>query len=150
MHQRHLVKQVDIGSAKCYVIGELFNVIEKVLRIFKALEFSLRYGLPFATAKLNLCRDFDDIFYRYNSSTGTFTVPPCGDGLYYFSVYLVTPGDEYAYFDLEINGQPICSAMVDLTDSASGDEGEASCHGAAEIAEGKHLFKHGSLFCPDI
>ena len=27
------------------------------------------------------------IVYRYNSTTGTFTVPPGGDGFYYFSVY---------------------------------------------------------------
>ena len=27
------------------------------------------------------------VVYRYNSTTGTFTVPPGGDGFYYFSVY---------------------------------------------------------------
>ena len=27
------------------------------------------------------------IVYRYDSTTGTFTVPPGGDGFYYFSVY---------------------------------------------------------------
>ena len=27
------------------------------------------------------------LFYRYDSTTGTFTVPPGGDGFYYFYVY---------------------------------------------------------------
>ena len=80
-------------------------------------------------------------------------MPPGGDGLYYFSVYLVTPGAEHAYFDIEINGQPLCSAMADLNDSSAGDEGETSCHGAAQIVEGRPKliqFKYERLFCPYI
>ena len=78
--------------------------------------------------------------HRYNSSTGTFTVPSGGDGLYYFSVYLVTPGGEVAYFEIQINGQALCSAMADLNGSTVGDEAETACHGAADIVEGRRTF----------
>ena len=77
--------------------------------------------------------------YRYDSTTGTFTVPPGGDGVYYLSVYLVTPGGEVAYFEIEVNGQALCSAMADLNASPSGDEAETACHGVADIAEGGRM-----------
>ena len=44
------------------------------------------------------------IAYRYDSTTGTFTVPSSGDGFYYFSAFLTADGDEYVYFDVELNG----------------------------------------------
>ena len=53
--------------------------------------------------------------YRYNSTTGTFTVPPGGEGLYYLSVYLRVYGDIAAYFNIELNGELICTASSELT-----------------------------------
>ena len=78
-----------------------------------------------------------NFIYRYDTSTGTFTVPPGGDGFYYFSVYLSTVSIESAYFDVEVNGQLLCSAVGELTQMTSGDEIVASCNGIAEVVEGK-------------
>ena len=55
--------------------------------------------------------NFCNFIYRYDSSTGTFTVPPGGDGFYYFSVYLSINSIESAYFDVEVNEQRLCSAV---------------------------------------
>ena len=77
--------------------------------------------------------------YRYDSTTGTFTVPSDGDGFYYFSVYLSTVSGESAYFDLEINGESLCSAVGELTQISSGDEIVASCSGIAQVVEGNML-----------
>ena len=77
------------------------------------------------------------IVYRYDSTTRTFTVPSGGDGLYYFSVYLSTISNENAYFNVEINGQLLCSAVGEMTDANSGDAWATSCSGVAEVMEGK-------------
>ena len=76
------------------------------------------------------------IDYRYDSSTGTFTVPPGGDGLYYFSVYLRVEGDISLAFDVEHNGQLICRVYRDLTESPSTDSEMTSCSGVANVVEG--------------
>ena len=64
-------------------------------------------------------------------------MPSGGDGFYYFSVYLSTNSMESAYFDVEINGQHLCSAVGELTTLSSGDEIVASCNGVTEVMEGK-------------
>ena len=46
----------------------------------------------------------------YNSTTGLFTVPPGGDGVYYFSLYLLVDDGEVATFDMRHNNNVICSA----------------------------------------
>ena len=76
------------------------------------------------------------IVYRYDSTTGTFTVPSGGDGLYYFSVYLRVLGDESAAFDIEVNGEVVCEALSDLTESSSSDSEITSCSGVANVVEG--------------
>ena len=62
------------------------------------------------------------VLFSYDSSSGTFTVPPGGDGFYYFSVFLTAVGDESAYFDVEINGQLFCTVFSDLTESPTDTE----------------------------
>ena len=85
---------------------------------------------------INNHNNFCDFIYRYDSTTGTFTVPPGGDGFYYFSVYLTTNSIESAYFDVEVNEQRLCSAVGDLNEmTSSGDEIVASCNGIAEMVE---------------
>ena len=74
--------------------------------------------------------------YRYNSSTGTFTVPPGGDGFYYFSTYFQVAHLEYGVFDIEINGDVLCTAATDQQDVVG--PGQAACSGAAYITEGMH------------
>ena len=73
--------------------------------------------------------------YSYDSSTGTFTVPSGGDGYYFFSVYFTVSYDEYAYFDIEINGETICTAFGDHAETP--DYSHTSCSGVTFAAEGK-------------
>ena len=42
-------------------------------------------------------------------------MPPDGDGFYYFSVFLTGYGHEKSYFDVELNGELICTVFSDLT-----------------------------------
>ena len=73
------------------------------------------------------------ILYRYDSTTGTFTVPSGGDGYYYFSTFLLVYSDEYAYFDIQINGEVLCTAVTDETDTGGG---QSACGAAAYATEG--------------
>ena len=75
------------------------------------------------------------IVYRYNSATGTFTVPPGGDGYYYFSTYLTVFYEEYGRFDLQVNGEILCSAHADQQDTPN-DPGQAACSGVTYAIAG--------------
>ena len=77
--------------------------------------------------------------FRYDSSTGTFTVPPGGDGYYYFSIYLVVNHLEYGAFDIVINGERLCTAYTEQQVSSEGDPGQAACSGAAYVTEGMNI-----------
>ena len=63
-------------------------------------------------------------------------MPPGGDGFYYFSSYMRTLGGKFANFDIEINGELICSVTADINDSSSGDREITSCSGATYASEG--------------
>ena len=63
---------------------------------------------------------------------------PNGDGFYYFSVFLIMVGDEGAGFDIELNGELVCTACSDLTEWVASDEEATSCNAVAEAAEGMH------------
>ena len=76
--------------------------------------------------------------HRYDSSTGTFTVPAGGDGFYYFSVYFTVLYFESAWFDIEINGETICTAYADQSASNHPDYGHTSCSAVTDAAEGKN------------
>ena len=66
-------------------------------------------------------------------------MPPGGDEVYYFSVYLTAIGDEACYFDLEVNGMSVCTIYSDLTESVSSDEEGTSCSGVSIAVEGKYF-----------
>ena len=72
--------------------------------------------------------------YRYDNTTGTFTVPPGGDGTYYFFTFLTVFGQ--SYFDVEINGELICTVSSNLTQTSEFEI--TSCNGAAYAVEGIH------------
>ena len=76
------------------------------------------------------------IVYRYDSTTGTFTVSSGGDGYYYLSVFLTVDGGEYAYFNVEINGERICTAFSDQEESPENDSKLTSCSGVVYAVEG--------------
>ena len=74
-----------------------------------------------------------NLINRYDSTTGTFTVPPGGDGFYYFSTYLLVVSGKHGYFDMQINGELLCTAQ---TVHSTSNYGPAVCGGASYILEG--------------
>ena len=62
-------------------------------------------------------------------------MPPGGDGFYYFSVYLYVQLGEYGRFDIQINGDVLCTAQGDQQE-ATGDGAQAACSAAAYALEG--------------
>ena len=72
---------------------------------------------------------------RYDSSTGTFTVPPGGDGFYYFSTYLLGDDLEMGRFDIQINGDILCTVRVEQEIDAS-EYPQSTCSAAIFTAEG--------------
>ena len=74
-------------------------------------------------------------------------MPSGGDGFYYFSVYFRMYGALSSGFDIEINGQVICTAGTDLTESPSSDSYIISCGGAAYAVEGRDVFKDSYFYC---
>ena len=78
------------------------------------------------------------ILYRYDSTTGIFTVPPGGDGFYYFATYLLVQADEWARFEIRINGEVLCTADTSQYDTPS-DAGQAACSGAIYATEGRQF-----------
>ncbi len=76
---------------------------------------------------------------RYNALLGTFTVPPGGAGLYYFSTYLLLNAGEYADFDLRTDDQLICIAWGDHDNSGAFDNSQATCSGLVQLPEGAIL-----------
>ena len=73
--------------------------------------------------------------YRYDSTTGRFTVPPGGDGYYYFSTYLLGDAREIGNFDIEINGNVLCIVRVEQQVDIA-DYPQSSCSAAILAAEG--------------
>ena len=69
-----------------------------------------------------------------------FTVPPGGDGIYYFSTYvLVVPG-EYAYIDMTLNDDVICSTRPDHSNNGAGDHVPGSCSAVVDVVAGDRFF----------
>ena len=62
-------------------------------------------------------------------------MPPSGDGYYYFSIYLIISSAEFAYFDIKINGDLLCTAFGDQGDTPL-DVGSTACNAATYATEG--------------
>ena len=75
--------------------------------------------------------------YRYDSTTGAFTVPPGGDGFYYFSTFLCGEYDKYGYFDIQIDGNVLCSIRVDQQQPIT-DFHQSACSAAIYAVEGRY------------
>ena len=78
--------------------------------------------------------------FSYDSTTGVFTVPSGGDGVYYFSVFLLVPYGEYVNIDMTLNDDVICSIQADQNNSGSGDCQAASCSVVLDVVSGKRSF----------
>ena len=75
--------------------------------------------------------------YSYDSSTGVFTVPPGGEGLYYFSTYLLIDLGEYGVFNIVVNDVVFCTATGDEDTNFGGDLPQATCSAVVDVDEGK-------------
>ena len=74
-------------------------------------------------------------------------MPPGGDGYYYLSIYLLVDGAESAYFDVELNGELICTVFSDLTESPITDDQITSCSGVTYAIEGIVIFYLPEIEC---
>ena len=72
----------------------------------------------------------------YDNATGIFTVPPGGDGVYYFYFYTQADPLEYAIFLIRHNSTDICACKGDQTQNP-GDETSTSCGAVSVLNEGK-------------
>ena len=75
------------------------------------------------------------MIYSYDSTTGAFIVPFGGDGYYYFSVFLTTIYAKFCHFEIQLNGEILCTAFSDQLETSFG-EGETSCSAVAHAVEG--------------
>ena len=82
----------------------------------------------------------NDVFNdSYNSTAGIFTVPPGGEGFYYFSTSLVVREAENGYFHMQINGDTMCTAFTNQEETPS-SAGPATCSAAAYATPGTWTF----------
>ena len=66
-----------------------------------------------------------------------FTVPSGGDGLYYFSTYLLVDVGELASFNMVVNDDvTICTAQGDHSASEVDDYPQAECSAMAQLNAG--------------
>ena len=73
----------------------------------------------------------------YDSSTGVFTVPSGGAGLYYFYVNFWSTEGENAIFDVRVNEVLRCRAESDEAVTTPDDNGTPSCGFVTTLSEGK-------------
>ena len=64
-------------------------------------------------------------------------MPPGEDGFYYFSAYFAVINDKFAYIDIQINGEILCTAYTDQEETP-GDDGQAACSAATYANEGAY------------
>ncbi len=72
---------------------------------------------------------------RYDVDTGIFTVPPGGDGLYYFSLYFLGDDGEFNVLDIKVNGERWCSGDGNAFNSTHYPQ--AACSALAYLVQGK-------------
>ena len=63
-------------------------------------------------------------------------MPPGGDGVYYFSVYLRVDAGELGRFDMRLNDDIICTTYPDHDDSAELDYASGSCSVVVNLIAG--------------
>ena len=90
---------------------------------------------------------FDQVYTNlrnaYNVTTGLFTVPPGGGGLYYFYVHFVYASSEFARFNIYVNGQNRCATTE--SNLNSGDYASSSCSATAILQEGMGILNQSIL-----
>ena len=66
-----------------------------------------------------------------------FTVPRDGDGLYYFSVFVVVNATEYGFFDMELNDNIVCT--VEPIDDNGNNRVSSSCSAVVRATAGDEV-----------
>ena len=81
---------------------------------------------------------FDQVYINlsngYDITTGVFTVPPGGEGLYYFYAHFFYEVSQFARFNVLVNGNIRCTTAE--SDVNSGDYGSSSCAVTTVLQEG--------------
>ena len=88
--------------------------------------------------KVQLTNAIQILICSYDSTTGVFTVPPGGDGVYYFSTYLLVNPGEAGLFDMKLNDDVICTTYPDQSDTT--DLAPGSCSAVVDVVAGE-VFK---------
>ena len=81
--------------------------------------------------------EYYEYYCSYDSTSGVFTVPPGGNGIYYFSVYVLVDNGEAANFDITVNDDNICSTFPDHSNSGAIDLAPGSCSALINVVAGK-------------
>ena len=64
-------------------------------------------------------------------------MPSDGDGVYYFSVYVLVSYGEFVNIEMTLNNGLVCSIQADQNTSGSGDSQAASCSAVLDVTSGK-------------
>ena len=67
---------------------------------------------------------------------GIFTVPSGGDGVYYFSTYLMVDDGEVARFEMRLNNVDICTTLPDHNNNGALDYAIGSCSAVVDVVAG--------------
>ena len=79
------------------------------------------------------------VLCSYDSTTGVFTVPSGGDGVYYFSTYVLVDQGEAGRFDMRLNDDVICTTDPDHNNNGAGDFAPGSCSAVVDVVAGKQF-----------
>ena len=82
-----------------------------------------------------LSPNFYCIHFSYDDTVGVFTVPPGGDGLYYFSSFFLVENTEFAQFSVVLNDVVVASSFGDGNTGL--DQAQATCSAVVDVSEGK-------------
>ena len=64
-------------------------------------------------------------------------MPPGGDGVYYFSTYVLVDDGEIALLDMTLNDDIFCSTYPDHSHNGDGDFVPGSCSAIMDVVTGK-------------
>ena len=85
---------------------------------------------------------------RYDKSTGEFTVPAGGAGLYFFFVNTLVHNQENGNFVVRVNGGTLCRAYTEKSNSGVNNRSSSSCAGVVNLMEGNPKLQSDNLFHP--
>ncbi len=122
---------------------------------FFCLFFGTSFSSPWArnhwcvcntnTQKCHKNSKMGSLLFRYDNNTAKFTDPPGGDGLYYFSTFLMISAGEFGRFNIKVNREFLCTASRHEDSNSGNDLPQPTCSGLAQLTEGKTLSQQRKL-----